>query len=98
MNAPVFGMLPAIQVSASDENTGDVVSLTSSTLPAFATFAAAAGNPASATLTLRPGFLDWLFGLFMPAGPVTITAMDNATPPLSATCVIAPRVTLFGAF
>jgi hypothetical protein len=109
--APAFGAPVTQNVSASDPNSGDVVTLSAAIptpiaipipffpVPAPITFVPGApGNPTSGVLTATGGILQWLFGgLGASSTNVAITARDNRTPALSATCTIGVRYTLLNA-
>jgi Tol biopolymer transport system component len=83
------GQTRANNLSASDANAGDIVTLTAA-IPAagtFVSFSTSPGNPATGTLTSSPTQSD--------AGKsftVTITARDNRTPALVSTCQLSIQV------
>jgi hypothetical protein len=94
VTAPAIGGPTRIALSASGA-AARTVTLASSTAPSWITFSQAAGNPATGTLTAAPTVIDWILGLFGSAAIVTVTATDNASPPLSAGCTITVRPGLF---
>ena len=74
------GQTQVINISATDPNAGNVVTISSSTLPAWISFSQTSGNPAQATLTISPPL-----GTAVGAVGVNLDAVDNHnTAPLTA--------------
>ena len=71
-----YGQSMTLNLSASDAD-GNVVTLSSSSLPPNATFVQNPGNPASGTFTFTPDFSQ--AGMLV---PMTFTATDNGNPNL----------------
>lgn len=71
-----------VDVTGADPDAGDTVTLTSSPLPANATFVSNPGNPAGGTLTFNPSFSQT--GTFV----FTFTGTDNGAPPLFGQAVL----------
>jgi hypothetical protein len=63
----------------------------------WATFSSTAGNPATATLSFRPGIFDWLLNILNNNYNIVVTAADNVAPARSSRCTIPLRVTLLNA-
>jgi virginiamycin B lyase len=85
-----------IAVQASDPDLDDPVALNALALPLWAHLEAASGSPATGTLLVAPGLLDWLFGLVGGPAAAVLSATDSEIPPETTTCGIELRVGLLG--
>jgi hypothetical protein len=88
----LFASETTLDVSSSDPDPSRRVTLSASRLPSYATFTQASGNPAHGRLSLHPGVIDLLMGMFEPAGGVTVTAAGDDG--RVATCDIPVRLLL----
>jgi secreted trypsin-like serine protease len=92
--APVLGGLTQT-FTASEQRQGALITLAASNTPGWIMFTSSGqANPATGTLSARPGLIELLLALFGPATRVTITASDNANPPRETQCSVQVRVGL----
>lgn len=98
---PVIGGLPApgddvvvapgttrtIQLSATDPDAADAVTLDASSLPPYITFSQTPGNPASATLTIAPPA-----GTPTQAVGINLDAVDDNAAPLTASANLQVKI------
>jgi Tol biopolymer transport system component len=94
----LLGTNAPVQVSASDADAGQQVTLAAQGLPAYVSFSGgAAGNPSTGTLTANPGadIIGFILGIFGPVAGGQVNATDNGTPSKSTPCSLNFRPGLF---
>lgn len=94
VRATVLAPPTEIGFSASDANAQQRVVLDATGEPPYASFTATTGNPATGTLTVEPGLLDWLAFVLTGGVAVTVTATDDGNPQQSTACGVELEIGL----
>jgi Tol biopolymer transport system component len=96
VSAPALGGGLTTNISASDADSGQTVTITmAASAPPYASFSSpGTGNPDTGVLRLTPSLIDWLLGIFGGTANVTLIASDSGTPQKATNCIIPVRVSL----